>query len=77
LGIRVSRLTQVLHLLFIDGMIIMTLASLSEWIDIFNLLNIFCYVSGLKINYQKSTFLATGAQDEFLMELKTLFGINI
>jgi hypothetical protein len=76
-GIRVSRLTQILHLLFVDDVIIMTSASMSEWTEIYNLLNTFCYVSGLKINYQKSTFLASGAQDEFLTELKTLFGIDI
>jgi hypothetical protein len=76
-GIRVLRLTPILHLLFVDDVIIMTSATLSEWTKIYNLLNTFCSVSGLKINYQKSTFLALGAQDEFLTELKMLFVIDI
>jgi hypothetical protein len=76
-GIRASRLTQILHLLFVDDVIIMTSTSMSEWTEIYNLLNTFCSVLGLKINYQKSTFLASGAWDEFLTNLKTLFSIDI
>jgi hypothetical protein len=75
-GIKASRLTQILHLLFVDDVIIMTSASLAEWTEIFNVLNSFCSVSGLKINYQKSIFLATGVRDAFLLELKSLFGFD-
>jgi hypothetical protein len=75
-GIRVSRLTQILHLLFVDDVIIMTSVSMSKWKEIFTVLNAFCSVTGLKINYQKSLFLATGARATFLSELKTLFGID-
>jgi hypothetical protein len=65
-GIRVSRLIKILHLLFVDDVIIMTTANLSEWIEIHKIINTFCIVSGMKINYQKSTFLATGARDATL-----------
>jgi hypothetical protein len=75
-GIRASTLTQILHLLFIDDIIIMTMDSLNEWIEIFNVLNVFFSVTGLKINFQKSLFLATGAKEAFLSELKTLYGID-
>jgi hypothetical protein len=75
-GIRASRLTQILHLLFVDDVIIMTSDSLSEWTEILNILNIFCSVTGLKINLQKSMFLATGARETNMSELKSLFGID-
>jgi hypothetical protein len=75
-GIKASRLTQILHLLFVDDVIIMTSDSLSEWTEILNVLNVFCSVTGLKINLQKSMFLATGARETILSELKTLFGID-
>jgi hypothetical protein len=39
-GIRASRLTQILHLLFVDDVIIMTSDSLSEWTEIYNVLNV-------------------------------------
>jgi hypothetical protein len=52
-GIRVLRLIKILHLLFIDDVIIMTTAKLSKWTEIYKLINTFCIVSGLKINYQK------------------------
>jgi hypothetical protein len=76
IGIKASRLTQILHLLFVDDVIIMTSDSLYEWTEILNVLNVFCSVTGLKINLQKSMFLATGARETILSELKTLFGID-
>jgi len=39
-------------------------------------LNIFFSVTGLKINFQNSLFLAIGAKEAFLSELKTLYGID-
>jgi hypothetical protein len=56
--------------------IIMTNANLSEWSVIHSLLHTFCSASGLEINYHKSTFLASGAQEVLLSELKLLFGID-
>jgi hypothetical protein len=43
-GIKVSRLIKILHLLFLDDVIIMTNAKMSEWIEIHKILNIFCKV---------------------------------
>jgi hypothetical protein len=75
-GIKASRLTQILHLLFVDDVIIMTSASLAEWTEISFVLTLFCSVSGLKINFQKSFFLATGVRDALMLELKSLFGFD-
>lgn len=55
-GIKVSRFTKVLHLLFADDVLIMTNGSLHEWTDITDLLKTFCNASGLLINWNKSTF---------------------
>jgi hypothetical protein len=72
-GIKVSRLTKILHLLFVDDVIIMTNSKLSEWLEIRKILNLFCRASGLSINSQKSTFHHFGIQPDSLAELKELF----
>jgi hypothetical protein len=54
----------------------MTNANLSEWTEIHKLINTFCSVSGLEINYHKSTFLASGAREDILSEIKLMFGID-
>jgi hypothetical protein len=41
-GIKVSRLIKVLHLLFVDGILIMMKASVVEWEKIQNILHVFC-----------------------------------
>jgi hypothetical protein len=75
-GIKVSRIIKVLHLLFVDDVIIMSKATISEWIEISNILSVFCRASGLRINVQKSTFLHTGVQQETLDELNVLFNFD-
>jgi hypothetical protein len=75
-GIKVSRLINILHLLFVDDVIIMTSAKLPEWIEISKILNIFCRVSGMRVNTQKSTFLHMGIQQETLDELKVLYSFE-
>jgi hypothetical protein len=55
-GIKVSRLIKILHLLFVDDVLIMTKASIEEWQEINRILDVFCGASGLMINVQKSTF---------------------
>jgi hypothetical protein len=72
-GIKVSRLTKILHLLFVDDVIIISNAKLSEWLEIRKILNNFCRASGLSVNTQKSTFHHTGIQHDTLAELKALF----
>jgi hypothetical protein len=40
-GIKVSRMVRILHLLFVDDVIIMSNASITEWQEIHTLLNAF------------------------------------
>jgi len=55
-GIKISRLIKILHLLFVDDVIIIfSSAKLSEWNEISKILNIFYRASGLRINIKKST----------------------
>jgi hypothetical protein len=53
-GIKVSRMIKILHLLFVDDILIMTKASSVEWEKIQEILQVFCRASGLIINIQKS-----------------------
>jgi hypothetical protein len=57
----------------VDDVIIMSKADVNEWMEINNILNVFCRASGLRINVQKSAFLHSGVQQETLVELKELF----
>jgi hypothetical protein len=51
----------------------MSKADVTEWMEISNILSVFCRVSGLRINVQKSAFLHSRVQQETLEELKELF----
>jgi hypothetical protein len=55
-GINVSRTIKILHILFVDDVIIMTKATMQEWWEIDKVLKFFCLTSGLNINVEKSTF---------------------
>jgi hypothetical protein len=45
-GIKVSRLIRILHLLFVDDILIMSKASLDEWQEINRILTVFCSATG-------------------------------
>ena len=72
-GIKVSRMFKILHLLFVDDVLIMSKTSFSEWQEIHTLLNALCGAFGLEINANKSTFLHFGVQHDFLDNLNSLF----
>jgi len=72
MGIKVSRLIKVLHLLFVDDILVMSRASLAEWEKIQAILHVFCRASGLVINVQKLVFLYSGVAPENLQPLKDL-----
>jgi hypothetical protein len=72
-GIKVSRLTKVLHLFFVDDIIIATKADLNEWQEIKGILNLFCCASGLQINEAKSTFHYSGLLAADLETFKSIF----
>jgi hypothetical protein len=75
-GVNFSGLSHILHILFVDDVLILTEASFAEWSLIHSIISTFCAASGLVINLQKSLFLALNTQEPFLTNLKDLFGIN-
>jgi hypothetical protein len=70
MGVKVSRIVKILHLLFVDDILIMTKAFLQEWEEINNLLNLFCSATGLKVNMRKSIFYHSRFQGELLEKFK-------
>jgi hypothetical protein len=74
-GVKVSRIVKILHLIFVDDVLIMSKASLDEWKVIKSLLDRFCCASGLKISPLKSTFHFSGIHGVFLEQFKTLFSL--
>jgi hypothetical protein len=77
LGIKVSRLIWILHLLFVDDILIMTKASITEWLEIKKLLATFCSATGLLINSHKSSFYQFGVQQPVLDSIKAVFTYSI
>jgi hypothetical protein len=75
-GIKISGRLHILHLLFVDDVLILTLADPDEWALIHSILNSFCTASGLEINLQKSIFLISNSQATSLSDITTLFGIK-
>jgi hypothetical protein len=70
--IRISKLTKILHLLFVDDVLILSKASLIEWRVIDSIINFFCKASGLSMNLNKSTVHFEGLTDLELNIFKTL-----
>jgi hypothetical protein len=62
-GIKVSRLQKILHLLFVDDVLIMTRAVLDEWMEIDRIITLFCKASGLSVNLSKTTVHFDGLSD--------------
>jgi hypothetical protein len=76
IGFKVSRIVKILHLFFVDDVLIMTRASLQEWKDINSLLKVFVRASGMEIKLSKSTFHFLGIQGDLLEKFKELFHYN-
>jgi hypothetical protein len=74
-GIKVSSMIRILHLLFVDDILIMTKASLAEWEKIQSILQVFCRASGLIINTQKSTILHAGVDSGSLQRIVDVLGL--
>jgi hypothetical protein len=72
-GIKVSRSIKILHILFVDDVIIMTGATMQEWWEIDKVLKFFSSTSGLMINASKSTFHQVGLSDQDLIPFKAFF----
>jgi hypothetical protein len=69
-GIKVTKLIKIFHLMFVDDVLLMTNAVLSEWTVIQEVLFNFCTVSGLSINHSKSTMHFWGLSDPELLCFK-------
>ena len=74
--IRVSRLIKIIHILFVDDILIMTNASINEWIEIEGIINFFCKASGLKVNVQKSISLYVGLSEFELAMFQNVLPYN-
>jgi hypothetical protein len=69
-GIKVSKSIKLLHLFFVDDVLLLSKAELTEWMVILEVLQQFCSVSGLSINFSKSSILHWGLSDNELIILK-------
>jgi hypothetical protein len=72
-GIKTSRLIKLIVLLFVDDVLIMTRAQISDWKEIDYILSLFCKASGLVINPHKSSFHYSGLQEHDLDNYKAIF----
>jgi hypothetical protein len=72
-GIKVSSNINILLLLFVDDILILSKASLSEWKVIQGILQDFCKASGMFINAQKSIILHTNVNIDSLKSITDVF----
>jgi hypothetical protein len=69
-GIKVSKLIKIVHILFVDDVLIMSKENLSEWTAISDILQVFCLVSGLSINNTKTIVHYWGLEEAELIPFK-------
>jgi hypothetical protein len=69
-GIKVSKFIKLFHLMFVDDVLLMTIADPAEWTVIQDVLSLFCTASGLAINHSKSTVHYWGLTESELICLK-------
>jgi len=74
--VKVSRIVKILHLFYVDNVLIMRKASIQELKEINDLLKIFYSALGMKVNLTKSTFHFSVIQGEFLEKFKEAFPYN-
>jgi len=70
-------LISILHIMFVDDVLIITKESFTEWQEIHSLLYSFCGASRLNINVNKSTFHHFGTSQILLDNLNALFQFGI
>jgi hypothetical protein len=70
-GIKVSRLINILHLFFVDDVLILTKVDLQEWREIEKLIVLFCKASGLQVNVTKTTLHFEGLSDSDLTPFRS------
>jgi hypothetical protein len=70
--IKVSRLTNILHFLFVDDVLILSRAILLEWKEIEYIIDLFCSSVGITLNLTKSTIHYEGLTEDDLTPFKAL-----
>jgi len=65
-GMKVASIVKILHLFFVDDVMIMTRAKIHEWEEIADLLSVFIRSSRLEINLSKLNFHYSGLQGDLL-----------
>jgi hypothetical protein len=75
-GINVSRMTKILHLLFVDDVLIVSKANLVEWKQIKAIIEQFCSAIGLTVSQPKTTVIYEGLNDLDLSTFKSLLSFS-
>lgn len=71
-GIKVTKLLKIVHLMFVDDVLVMSNADPLEWKVIVDILQAYCQVSGLCINTLKTTVHYWGLKEAELSPLKDI-----
>jgi hypothetical protein len=74
--VKVARIVNILHLFFVDDVLIMTRENLQEWKEIAGILETFVSATGLEINIAKSSFHFAGIDENSLAPFRDLFPYN-
>jgi hypothetical protein len=69
-GIKVSKFIKIVHLMFVDDVLLLSNADLAEWSVIQDVLLCFCSASGLSINLSKSSVYYWGLSETELLSFK-------
>jgi hypothetical protein len=69
-GVKVSNLIKIVHLMFVDDVLLLSKADPEEWSVILEVLRLFSSVSGLTINQSKSSIHYWGLSEVELLNLK-------
>jgi len=75
-GVKVYRVIKILHLIFVDDVLIMTKFVVEEWQVIKSMLESFCCASRLRMDPLKSTFHSNGILEDTLVAFKRFFYYN-
>ena len=75
-GVKVSRVVKILHLIFVDDVLIMTKETTAKLQLVKNILDKLYSALGLRINHNKSTFHYAGLDDANLVSFNELLAYN-
>jgi len=76
IGVKVAIIVNILHLFFVDDVLIMTRENLQEWKEIEGILETFVSATGLEINIANSSFHFAGIDENSLAPFRDLFPYN-